>query len=222
LRPVRPTRAAFCLLMAEFEPLKPSNTGWLVADVVPDTAAFAWSRTRVDPDLTALLADPRWQPYLVFPGEFAAPERVVTELTRPWQGNGDAAAGAEAGLRPLFVLLDGTWSEARKIFRKSPCLDRMPVLSLRPEQLSRYRLRRSTQAHHFCTAEVAAMCLALAGDHPAAQALGAWLDAYSSRYLRARQSQPADLHDGAHQRLRALGADPAQAQAQALEPARVG
>ena len=171
LRPVLPTtHAGVCLIMAEFEPLKPSNTGWLIADVVPDTAAFGWSRMAVDPALLALLADPQWQPYVVFPGEFVVPERVVTELLLP--------AAPDAAVRPLFVLLDGTWSEARKIFRKSPWLERFPVLSLRPEQLSRYRLRRSTHAHHFCTSEVAALCLALAGDLHAAQTLEAYLDCW--------------------------------------------
>jgi DTW domain-containing protein YfiP len=70
LRPSVPTRAGVCLIMGDIEPLKPSNTGWLVADVVADTAAFGWSRTAVDPALLALLADPQWQPLLVFPGEF--------------------------------------------------------------------------------------------------------------------------------------------------------
>jgi DTW domain-containing protein YfiP len=188
-----PTRAGICLVMAEFEPLKPSNTGWLVADVVPDTCAFAWSRTHVDPALLALLEDPRWQPVVVFPGEFARPERVVAELPPD-----------ESGRRPLFILLDGTWSEARKAFRKSPYLDRFPVLSLNPEQLSRYRLRRSWHEHHFCTAEVAALCLALAGDDRAAQTLEATLDVFSDRYLRARQSVPADPADESHRRLQAL------------------
>ena len=72
LHPVVPTRAGVCLLMADIEPLKPSNTGWLIADVVPDTFAFGWARTEVDPALLALLADPQWQPYVVFPGEFVA------------------------------------------------------------------------------------------------------------------------------------------------------
>ncbi|MDC6170709.1 tRNA-uridine aminocarboxypropyltransferase [Paucibacter sp. XJ19-41] len=201
LRPqlAAPPRSALCLIMAEFEPLKPSNTGWLVADVLPQTHAFAWSRVAVDPALPALLADPQWQPYLVFPGEFvAAPERVVSEPAPP----------SSDGRRPLFVLLDGTWSEARKIFRKSPYLDRLPVLSLRPEQLSRYRLRRSSHEHHFCTSEVAALCLALAGDLHAAQTLEAYLDVFSARYLSARQSVPADPQDAAHQRLRDLAAPP--------------
>ena len=125
-----------CLIMADTEPLKPSNTGWLIADVVKDTSAFVWSRTAVDPDLLTLLANPQWAPYLVFPGEFAAAERVVTEVQVP------------TGKRPLFVLLDGTWSEAGKMFRKSPYLNHLPVLSLQPEQLSRYALRRSTHDDH--------------------------------------------------------------------------
>jgi DTW domain-containing protein YfiP len=197
LRPVVETRASVCLIMAEFEPLKPSNTGWLIADVVPDTVAYSWSRMAVDPALLVLLADPQWQPYVVFPGEFAAPERVTTELR-------DQAGDEQPGKRPLFILLDGTWSEARKIFRKSPYLNALPVLSLQPEQLSRYRLRRSTHEHHFCTSEVAALCLALAGDLHAAQTLEAYLDVFSARYLSARQSVPADAEDEAHQRLRAL------------------
>ncbi len=197
-RPVVPTRAGVCLVMAEFEPLKPSNTGWLVADVVPDTMAFRWSRTEVDPALLALLADPAWQPVVVFPGEFAAPERVVTSLPPPAVDANDR--------RPLFVLLDGTWAEARKMFRKSPCLDRLPVLSLQPEQLSRYRLRRSSHDHHFCTSEVAALCLALAGDEHAAQTLEAWLDVFGTRYIAAKQSVPPDIDDDAHRRLHELGA----------------
>lgn len=49
------------------------------------------------------------------------------------------------------------------------------MLSLLPEQLSRYRLRRSTRGEHLCTAEVAALCLELAGDEAAGEALGAYL-----------------------------------------------
>ena len=195
LRASVPTRAGMCLLMAEFEALKPSNTGWLVADVVPDTHAFAWSRTRVDPALLALLDDARWQPVVVFPGEFAAPERVVTDLP---------ANAPDGTRRPLFILLDGTWAEARKAFRKSPFLDRFPVLSLDPERLSRYRLRSAWHEHHLCTAEIAALCLEMAGDRQAARTLEAWLDVFSERYLRARQSVPADASDDAHRRLAAL------------------
>ena len=197
LRPQVPTRAGMCLIMCDIEPLKPSNTGWLIADVVQDTAAFGWARTEVAPALLTLLADPQWEPYLVFPGEFVAAERVVTEVA------------AVPGKRPLFVLLDATWPEARKMFRKSPYLNHLPVLSLQPEQLSRYRLRRSTRDDHLCTSEVAALCLALGGEQHAAETLETYLEVFSNHYLNSRQSVPPDMEDAAHQRLRAL-AGPAQ------------
>lgn len=198
LRPTQPTRAGVCLLMADIEPLKPSNTGWLVADVVQDTFAFGWARTEVDPALLALLADPQWQPHVVFPGEYAAPERVVHAV----------APVAAAGKRPLYVLLDATWPEARKMFRKSPYLDRFPVLSLLAEQVSRYQLRRSTRSDHFCTAEVAALCLELGGDTHAAQTLEAYFDVFTHHYLQAKHQLPPDLDHASHRQLRALAASP--------------
>lgn len=199
LRQSVPARAGVCLIMADIEPLKPSNTGWLIADVVSSTFAFGWARTEVDPALLALLADPQWQPYLVFPGEFVAAERVVTEVQSP----GDPADGKKAR-RPLFVLLDATWPEARKMFRKSPYLDHLPVLSLQSEQLSRYRLRRSQRDAHFCTSEVAALCMALAGEVQVAQTLEAYLDVFTNHYLKAKQQQPVDFEDAVHQRLHKL------------------
>lgn len=179
-----------CLIMHDVEPMKPSNTGWLIADVIDDTLAFPWSRTEVDPQLLALLADPQWQPYVVFPGEFVAPQRVVSEVR------------VEGGKRPLFILLDATWSEARKMFRKSPYLEHLPVLSLAPEQLSRYKLRRSKRDDHFCTAEVAALCLELAADQQASDVLDAYLDVFSSHYLAAKFQQDIDPDDETHTRLK--------------------
>ncbi len=191
-RPELASRAGVCLIMADTEPLKPSNTGWLVADVVPDTFAFGWARCEVDPALLDLLADPQWEPYLVFPGEFVAPERVVTSVR------------TSAKKQPLFVILDGTWPEASKMFRKSPYLNHLPVLSLQAGQLSRYKLRRSQQDAHFCTVEVAALCMALNGQEQAALTLEAYLDVFTHHYLQARQQLAADLQSAAHQRLRSL------------------
>ena len=198
LRPGLPTNAGFCLLMGDIEALKPSNTGWLIADMVADTFAFGWARTEVDPALLVLLADPQWQPYVVFPGEFVAAERVCTRLA--------PAQSGQAKKRPLFVLLDGTWSEACKMMRKSPYLNHLPVLSLQPQQLSRYRLRRSKIERHLCTSEVAALCLALAGEHQAAQLLDAYLDVFTHHYLQAKNQQPVQADSAAHQHLRSLQA----------------
>ncbi len=75
--------------------------------------------------------------------------------------SGDAVQGLQQGRIQVAA-------KARKMFRKSPYLDHLPVLSLQPEQLSRYRLRRSRREDHLCTSEVAALCLALAGEPHAA------------------------------------------------------
>ena len=188
LRPAVQTQAGVCLLMGDTEMLKPSNTGWLIADLVADTFAFCWARTEVD----AALADPQWQAYVVFPGEFVEPERVVTEVHM------------KEGKRPLFILLDGTWTEARKMFRKSPYLQGLPVLSLSSEQLSRYKLRRSRVESHFCTAEVGAMCLEHHGDVHAAQTLTAYLDVFTTHYLQAKNQMKPNTETEAHLRLREL------------------
>jgi len=192
-RPIVPTHSGICLLMADIEPLKPSNTGWLIADVVPDTFAFSWTRTAVDPGFLELLKDPKWQPYVVFPQEFVAPERVVQSLQNQ---NTDK--------RPLFILLDATWAEARKMFRKSPYLNAFPVLTLNPAQASRYQLRRSRQGHHFCTIEVASICFSMAEESHAAQTLQAYLDVYTHHYLQAKNQLPAILHGPEHSALKAL------------------
>lgn len=181
------THAGVCLIMGDIEPLKPSNTGWLIADVVKDTSAFGWSRTEMDPALGQLLTDPKWQPYVVFPGEYAPQHRVVDTPT------------PVAGKRPLFVLLDGTWAEARKMFRKSPYLEALPVLSLQPEQLSTYRLRRSTREDHLCTSEVAAVCLGLSGDLHPSHLLQAHLNLFTLHYLQAKQQVPPNWQDPLYQ-----------------------
>jgi DTW domain-containing protein YfiP len=199
LRPGVDTRAGVCLLMGDTESLKPSNTGWLIADVVADTWAFGWSRTVIDPALIALLNDPQWLPCVVFPDEFVDPARVIAEPPRAQP----ASAGAPAR-KPLFVLLDGTWSEARKMFNKSRYLDAFPVLSLHPDQPSNYRLRRAARTDHLCTAEVAAHCLVLAGEGRAAEVLSAWLDVFTEHYLKGKQNQPVDREGPAHARLRTL------------------
>ncbi|HQQ70448.1 MAG TPA: DTW domain-containing protein [Alicycliphilus sp.] len=202
LRPQAATRAGICLLMHDTEPLKPSNTGWLIADVVANTYAFGWTRTEADPALLALLADARWQPYVVFPGEFAPQQRVLRALPAA------AVAPGAPGPRPLFVLLDATWPEARKMFRKSPYLERFPVFSLEGGDVSRYRLRRAQCAQHLCTAQVAALCLEQAGEPQAGALLQAWLDVYSERYLQAKNQRPADGDSAAHRQLRALVTSP--------------
>ncbi|CZF86123.1 tRNA-uridine aminocarboxypropyltransferase [Grimontia marina] len=171
------THAAFLLVMYDDEVLKPSNTGRLIADSVEETYAFIWSRTEPNKEMLALVNDPKWQPYIVFPAQYAELERVRTEPV------------SEKGKRPLFILIDGTWQEAKKIFRKSPWMHNFPVLSIQAESLSRYGVREASGESQLATAEVAAKVLALNGDKLAAESLDAWFDVFREHYLTGKKQR---------------------------------
>lgn len=185
LKPSAIPDADFCLLMYDTEPMKPSNTGRLIADVFPEnTSAFLWSRTNPDDALLALLNNPDFSPVVVFPDSYVREEEERVTLT----------STAALPKRPLYILLDGTWSEARKMFRKSPYLDQFPVISVQPETLSAYRLRVAAHDNHLCTAEVAGCLLQQQGDLAAATILQQWFALFRERYLRVKSHHRKEEH----------------------------
>lgn len=174
------TRSAFLLLMYDDEILKPSNTGRLIADLVPDTHAYIWSRTEPNAEMLTLLDDPRWQPIVIFPAEYTQTERLITQtniMNIP---------------SPLFILLDGTWSQAKKMFRKSPYLAHFPVLSFSPENISQYLVRKATKDNQLATAEVASLALESINEPNNAALLSLFFSAFKENYLlgKSRQALP--------------------------------
>lgn len=169
--------AAVCLLMYHNESFKPSNTGRLIAEIVPDNYAFRWDRTSPDPALLALLNNDKYQPFVIFPAEDVETDRVVTQVE------------PVAGKTPLFIFLDGTWREAKKMIRKSPYLDNLPVLSITAQKLSDYRLRVAPHAHQLGTAEVAIMVLALAGEVDASTKLEQHFIKFRDAYLLGKRNK---------------------------------
>ncbi|WP_333608923.1 tRNA-uridine aminocarboxypropyltransferase [Arsukibacterium sp.] len=173
-KPTAAGHCAFCFIMYTGECYKPSNTGRLICDVIADNHAFVWDRTQPDPALLALLSDSRYAPVLVFPQQYASPERCLQ--------NAAQLHNATRGKIPLFVMLDGTWREAKKMF-KSPYLAEMPVLGIQPEQASRYALREAAHLHQLCTAEVAIAVLAMANETEAAKHLADYFSEFRRAYL---------------------------------------
>ncbi|MCW8327908.1 DTW domain-containing protein [Photobacterium sp. SDRW27] len=176
-KPVINSSAAFLLVMYDDEILKPSNTGRLIADLFEDTFAYIWSRTEPNPAMLALLEDPQWQPYVVFPAEYAEPERVAENVA------------VDTGKRPLFIMLDGSWAEAKKMFRKSPYLNRFPVLSINPEKPSRYKVREASKENQLGTAEVAARIIDLYGEQRNADVLDLWFDVFRENYMTGKMNR---------------------------------
>ena len=172
-KPQASSRSAFCFVMYKGEAYKPTNTGRLIADVAPENFAFVWDRTAPDPELLALLQNPRYAPVVVFPQQYATPERCIDAVN-----TGDKI--------PLFVMLDGTWREAKKMFSKSPYLDGFPVLGIQPEKSSLYQLREAAHEHQLCTAEVGIAVLELAGDLQASQDLAAYFTTFRRNYIAGK------------------------------------
>ncbi|MFT7005762.1 MAG: DTW domain-containing protein YfiP [Colwellia sp.] len=180
------TNAGFLLLMYDTEVLKPSNTGKLIADLIPDTFAFLWSRTTENPEMQAVLDDEQWQPFVVFPQEYAEDNRQVHSNT----------VICEQGKKPLFIMLDGSWREAKKMFRKSPYLNKFPLVSFDPKMLfdnmaspvgseSRYTVRKTELEHQFSTAEVAARVLEMFGEKDNGHLLDLWFDVFNYQYQKS-------------------------------------
>ena len=186
LKPSTTSNVGFVLLMYDTEVLKPSNTGRLIADIIPDTYAFLWARTAVDERLLTLLNDPQWQPFVVFPSQYATENQQVFQDTLPQISN----------KKPLFIMLDGSWREAKKMFRKSPYLAQLPIFSFNPEAvteikdndeniISRYQIRKAVVNNQLATAEVAAKVLQIAGEDHNAKLLDLWFDVFNYRYQQS-------------------------------------
>src|SRR5690554_5306550 len=63
------SEARVWLLTRPMEHHKPTNTGRLIRDVLPDTEVITWYRTAPDARLLALLEDPRYAPFVIFPDD---------------------------------------------------------------------------------------------------------------------------------------------------------
>ena len=185
------------LILHHDELFKPTNTGRLIADVLPaNTFAFEWSRTEPDPALLQLLRDCSRYPVLAFPGDETSPRQRYT--ARP-------AAPVERKL--TLVLLDGTWKQAGKMFRASEWLADLPLLNFPEPRTGGYAVRQAIRPGQLATAEAAAELLRLCGEVRAAAVLADYFAVFNEHCLATRGSRlPQALPE--HGRLVALAGEP--------------
>jgi DTW domain-containing protein YfiP len=133
----------------EFE--KRSNTGRLVVDVLGSAAEqIRWDRMN-------------------------PPARLVEEIEAGgvalvYPGADDENDGNLNGITQ-FIIIDGTWHEARKIHQRSPYLQKVRRIGLKTGEKSQYNLRKNQKESGLCTAECAIEVLRLFGDMKAAEHL---------------------------------------------------
>lgn len=170
------TKAHFWLIMYELEYLKPTNTGKLIAESIENTYAFTWKRTEKPNNLIDLINSNKYNPYIVFPDDVDDYKIRVKEYEEI------------EGKDPAFIILDGTWSQARKMFRKSEYLNDLPLISLKTNKKSEYVLRSPSDDNHICTVEVAIELLKIIGDFEASNQLNDYFKLFLKYYLAGKNN----------------------------------
>lgn len=139
-------------LLTHFKEIgKRSNTGRLVVEVLGDAAKqVVWDRARPPASLVEEI------------------EAGGVALVYP--GGQDGTDGDFGGINH-FILIDGTWHEARKIHQRSPYLRNVRRVCLKPVAKSAYNLRKNQKEACLCTAECVIEILRASGRHGDAEQL---------------------------------------------------
>lgn len=177
-RPELAARCEFVLLMHTDEVFKPTNTGRLIADVLPNqTHVFCWSRTEPEQELLELLADSRRRCVIVFPADANEAGPNARTLVSVLPNDGKIIT---------FILLDGTWKQSGRMFHLSRWLEAVPCVVLPEAMVRGYAVRKSHQEHYLSTAEAAGLCLEMAGELRVAHALQDYFQLFNVHYLATR------------------------------------
>jgi DTW domain-containing protein YfiP len=176
------SQARFFLLVHPRELNKRSNTGHLIVRCIDKAQYQVWSRVEAPAVLVSLLQSDRYQPYVVFPAQRLS--KVQTTIVE------QVTATKQAAKPPLFILLEGTWQEAAKIYRQSPYLQSLPVLSLKPQYVSQYGLRRNQKAEGLATVEIAIELLEQLQEPQQAADLQQYYQQFLLHYEAQRSQRP--------------------------------
>ncbi|MBU3091098.1 DTW domain-containing protein [Clostridium sp. CM028] len=164
------TNANIWILSTEKEFYRPSNTARILKIVNPhSTEIFLWERTKIPEKLVANINNEIYEPFLLFPIENCEAALRKVEYKR-------------TGKIPVFIIIDGTWKEARKIVRRSAYLEKLPIISLNPSFKSKYDLRRGAVDGNLCTIEAAIEVLKLNREIESAQVVNTFYNLFLKSY----------------------------------------
>ena len=131
----RPTdsRTRVCFLQHPRERDRAIGTAWIAHRSLPNSEVHVGTGFEEHARIQALLAEPGTA--LLFPGPGAQDPGSVQPPPK------------------TLIVVDGTWSQARKLVRLNPALQRLPRIGFTPRQPSRYRIRKEPAEHCVSTIE---------------------------------------------------------------------
>ena len=130
------TRTRVVILQHPRERHKPIGTARMAHLSLVDSELHVGLDFDRDPRVARALQDPAAPAALLYPGPGAVPlETLATDGPR------------------TLVLIDGTWAQARTLFRLTRAVHRIPCVRLDPPRPSEYRIRPQSQPDHVSTIE---------------------------------------------------------------------
>ena len=178
------------LLMHRDEILKPTNTGRLLAEAFPEHClAFEWSRLEPNGELIKILEDPSRQCAVIYPAKQLRSSIDVTELDTFSCSEGKPAVSR----RPTFILLDGTWRQAARMFNHSQWLKNIPTLTLPDPDAGGYAVRKSSDSTRLSTAEAAVLLLQHCGQSAAGEHLAHMFTVFNYHCRATRNCTDVEL-----------------------------
>ena len=171
----------FIMLFHRDEIHKPTNSGRLIADLFPhDTQAYLWSRTKPSEQLLKHLKSRQGSCTVLFPNTETAQaqKRPVRSIIPPSHQNNK---------KHTFIILDGTWKQASKMFHQSEWLKDIPHFEINNEAQRSFLVRHSSHQMQFATAEVTAMLLDALGHKKHSQHLLHYYQAFNEHCMISRK-----------------------------------
>ncbi len=141
------------LLTHPDEPRKPSNTGRLLEAALPLCDLWLWERAEFEAQWRQFLSTQSRTPILLFPDEPVDSSRVDDSPAKNSQLTALHQINTPDIDNSVYILLDATWQQAKKMLRKAPSLQACQRLSLSSLVKSRYTLRKNQQAGSFSSVE---------------------------------------------------------------------
>jgi DTW domain-containing protein YfiP len=171
----------FILLFHRDEIHKPTNSGRLIADLFPDdTKAYLWSRTNPPKDLIEYIESKPESCTVLFPNtETAKAQNRMMRATPP--------NTHKQSSKHTFIILDGTWKQASKMFHQSEWLKPIPHFEINSDAQRSFLVRHSSHQMQFATAEVSAMLLDVLGHTEQSQQLLRYYQIFNKQCLVSRK-----------------------------------
>lgn len=124
------------LVVHPYEVSSTIGTAWILRRSISN---IHWFRSKgvgldTDPTFLKMLNSPELNPLLLFPGPNAF--NLSLDSSEAWSVLNPPAK------RPLFIVIDGTWTQAKAMLRQSSILSALPRVSFETTRLSEYGFKK--------------------------------------------------------------------------------